>query len=216
MQASVNQLKEWFSSFNERYFDGELPMPVIAVGNSRTRLGSMSWRRRKRQLFKSDDSYVIRVSNYFDMDETHYKNVLLHEMIHLCIVHRKIRDTSAHGVVFRKMMESINADGWHVTVSARMDGNARRNGTQKKRQRLILATVTTGGKHILSVVNPRYAAAVGKAIGASREIVSLSWYVSDDDYFAPFPVVRTPKGRVVAPGLYAEMTARMKKTELRK
>lgn len=216
MQVSINQLEEWFSSFNERYFGGVLPVPVFAVGNSRTRLGSMSWRRRKRLLFKSDDSYVIRVSNYFDMDETHYKNVLLHEMIHLCIVHRKIKDTSAHGVVFRKMMEGINADGWHVTVSARMDGNARRNGTQKRRQRLILAAVTTGGKHILSVVNPRYAAAVDKAIGASRDVVSLSWYVSDDNHFAPFPVVRTPKGRIVSPELYAEMTARMKEAELRK
>lgn len=214
MQVSVNQLTEWFSLFNDRYFNGRLPMPVIAVGNSRTRLGSMSWKRKKRQLFKSDDSYVIRVSNYFDMDETHYKNVLLHEMIHLCIVHRKIRDTSAHGVVFRKMMESINADGWEISVSTRIGDEVKRNTKANKRPKIVLAAVTAEGKHVLSVVNPRYAATLNRIMEASKDVSCFSWHISDDDYFTSFPMVRTTKGRVVTPEFHAGMVAKMKKLEL--
>lgn len=165
-------------------------------------------------FFKPDSDYTIRISNYFDMDERHYKSVLLHEMIHLCIVYKGIKDTSAHGTVFRRMMRSINSDGWAISVSARIGDGVKRNIRQKKRQRIILAVVTTGGKHILSAVNPRYAAAVNKAVEASRDIASFSWYTSDDDYFASFPMVRTPKGRVVSPEVYAGMTARMKEARI--
>lgn len=214
MQVNVNQLKEWFSVFNERYFGNELPEPSFAVGNSRTRLGSMSWRTKRRIFYKSAYDYTIRISNYFDMTEKLYKSVLLHEMIHLRIVSKRIKDTSAHGVEFRRMMKSINSDGWDISVSTRIGSDMKTNRVAKTKQRIILAAVTTDGKHILSVVNPRYVASLNKIMTASRTIKTFSWHVSDDAFFASFPVVRTPKGRVVAPDFHADMVTRMKVLEI--
>ena len=85
MQVNVELLKEWFADFNVRYFGGSLPVPAFAVGRSRTQLGCMSCKVRRRMFSKSYTDYTIRLSNYYDADERHFKNVLLHEMIHLCI-----------------------------------------------------------------------------------------------------------------------------------
>lgn len=211
MQVSVNILKEWFSIFNEKYFNGELPEPSLAVGNSRTRLGSMSWKTRKRLFSKSADNYTIRISNRFDMPEANFKSVLLHEMIHLFIVSKNIKDSSAHGNEFKRKMNSINADGWDITISARMDSGTISERVPAGRPRIILAAVTSNGQHILSVVSPRYVSTLDRVLTTSRDIRSHSWYISDDTYFASFPTVRSPKGRIVAPQFFADMTAKMKK-----
>lgn len=211
MQVSVNQLEEWFSLYNKRYFNGELPTPVLAVGNSRTRLGSMSWRTRRRLFSRTTDGYTIRISNRFDLSEEQFQDILLHEMIHLCIVFKKIKDSSAHGIEFQRMMKSINADGRNITVSVRIDGKTTSESSPKRRRRVILAVITGNGKHILSVVNPRYVASLERILSVSRDVRTHSWHVSDDAYFASFPAVRTPKGRVVTPQKFAELTARMQK-----
>ena len=98
MRISVKELEEWFSEFNVKYFGGILPMPALSVGMSRTRLGSMSWRRTKK-MFRTRTEYTIRISNYYDMDSKAFKSVLLHEMIHLLIEYKRLKGyfPSEHG-----------------------------------------------------------------------------------------------------------------------
>lgn len=213
MQADVNMLREWFAGFNVRYFDGELPEPRFAVGRSRTRLGSMSWKVRRRLLFRSSCDYTIRVSNFYDVDERSFKNVLLHEMIHLYIVSKRIKDTAPHGVVFRDVMRRINADGWGISVSAKIGGTTGIVGGRRKRVRVVLAAVTVTGRHILSVVSPGYVKAVDSVLRHSEDVCSFSWHLSDDDYFLGFPAVRTPKGRRVTQAVYESKIAEMQPFE---
>ncbi len=188
-------------------------MPVLSTGMSRTRLGSMSWRK-ERHLFRSVTAYSIRLSNYYDVDETGFKSILLHEMIHLYIVSKGIKDTSAHGKVFRHHMDRLNADGWRITVSARMAGVPVAQHGKKKRARVILAVITDDGRHVVSVVNPRYVTAIDRVIRRSGHVSSFSWHISTDDYFSRFPVVRTPRGRVVADETYVRLLAGMHDLEL--
>ena len=48
------------------------------------------------------------------------ENVVVHEMIHYYIHYNNIQDTSAHGAVFRKMMNDINTRfKRHITISDR-------------------------------------------------------------------------------------------------
>ena len=209
MQVDIRQLEEWFASFNEAYFGGGLPVPKFAVGRSRTRLGTLSWKWQGRLFARRPCGYVLRVSNYYDADERHFKNVLLHEMIHLYVVSEELIDTSPHGVEFRKKMSEINAEGWNVTVSAKMSGAEKAVRERKRRQRVVLAVVMSSGKCLLSVVGRRYVGAVNRAVGRSSGVKSYSWYLSDDDYFADFPVVRTPRGRVVKRETYDRLTASM-------
>ena len=102
MRVDASLLESWFALFNVRYFEGALPEPAFAVGRSRTRLGSLTWRYKYKLFSRRPCSYVIRVSNYYDLDELQFKSVLLHEMIHLHIVSRRLKDSSPHGKVCRR------------------------------------------------------------------------------------------------------------------
>ncbi|MDO4161108.1 MAG: SprT-like domain-containing protein [Prevotellaceae bacterium] len=215
MQVNVAQLSEWFAEYNAKYFADKLPLPTIAIGRSRTRLGSMEWKSQRKWLLKTSESYTIRISNYYDMEEKEFKNVLLHEMIHLQIVSQHMKDTSPHGKIFRQRMKEINADGWNITVSTKMSEAQKASTTRKrKRQRLILAITTHSQKYLLSVVSPKYAREINRILRLAPDVKSHSWFVSSDDYFSSFPTVRTPKGRCVTKEIYEEKTASMTPFEL--
>ncbi len=210
MQVDTDTLAAWFALFNQKYFDGRLPEPALAVCKSRTRLGSLTWRYRRRLLAKQPCGYTIRISNYYDADETAFKSVLLHEMIHLYIVSGKIKDTSPHGTVFRREMQRINADGWQISVSAKVAGMAKSASVKnRKRQRIILAVALNNGKRLLSVVSPRYVRQIDRIITHSEKVEWHSWHMSTDDYFASYPTVRTPRGRIVTPDIFDKMLASM-------
>ncbi len=213
MRVDVSLLNSWFTFFNDKYFGGCLPVPTLAVGMSRTRLGSLSWQYRRRLFGRRPCGYTLRISNYYDVDETAFKNVLLHEMIHLHIVSQGLKDTSPHGKIFRKIMASINADGWNVSVTARMAGQPTAPSVRRRRKRIVLAATMGDGRCLLSVVSPAYAAAIDRAVSSSTDVSSHSWYVSSDEYFADFPTVRTPKGRIVTAEAYARAVASMRKLE---
>lgn len=213
MRISVKELEEWFSEFNVKYFGGILPMPALSVGMSRTRLGSMSWRRTKK-MFRTRTEYAIRISNYYDMDSKAFKSVLLHEMIHLLIEYKRLKDTAPHGVISRQNMDRINADGWNITVSARMNGTPLNAVRTNNKARIILAVVTFGGRHIVSVVSPRYVISIDRILKRSTDIKSFSWHISTDSYFAGFPVVRTPRGRVIPQDTYERLVRGMKSLDL--
>ena len=133
MQVSVELLKEWFADFNVRYFGGSLPVPAFAVGRTQPRMYVVQGE--AQDVFKVVHRLTIRLSNYYDADERHFKSVLLHEMIHLCITSRRIKDTSPHGGCSRRMMRAINADGWNISVSTKMDAVQRSAGKTRKRMR---------------------------------------------------------------------------------
>lgn len=209
MQVTVSLLEKWFAEFNAKYFKGELPMPILAVGNSRTRRGTMSWRIRKKWFTKTKGDYKIRISNFFDVEEYDFKNVLLHEMIHLYIVSKGIKDSSPHGVVFHEIMRQINADGWKINVSEKMGNKVAVMHRKDVRWRVVMAIITTDGKYLLSVVNPRYVKLIGSVINRSPNVQSCSWYISQDDYFSSFPMVRSPKGRIVSKDIFCRFTKDM-------
>ena len=202
MRISVKELEEWFSEFNVKYFGGILPMPALSVGMSRTRLGSMSWKRTKK-MFRTRT-----------VDSKAFKSVLLHEMIHLLIEYKRLKDTAPHGVIFRQNMDRINADGWNITVSARMNGTPLNAVRTNNKARIILAVVTFGGRHIVSVVSPRYVISIDRILKRSTDIKSFSWHISTDSYFAGFPVVRTPRGRVIPQDTYERLVRGMKSLDL--
>ena len=215
MQASVVLLKEWFTAFNDIYFAGRLPVPDFAMGMSRTWLGSLTWKFRRRIFGMEPYGYVIRVSNYYDISEADFKSVLLHEMIHLHIVSGRMKDTSPHGRLFREQMRRINADGWNIKVSAKIgskDNNA--PASRRRRMRVVMAAVITDGRCLFSVVNSRYVHIVNSIVTRAAGVRTYAWYVSDDDFFAAFPTVRTPKGRIVPRETYDRLLSVMQAVDL--
>lgn len=209
MQIDLLWLHRQFDRFNSQYFAGKLPTPRLSTGHSRTQLGSMTCKRKSNTGEYYD--FTIRLSNYYDQSEHSFQSVLLHEMIHYYIAHKGIKDSSPHGVVFRKMMNLLNRDGWGINVSAKtknMD-NIRPAVRNSAVRYLILAIEMSDGRRLLSSVSPRSALRINKALQTIRQVDRFSWYTTRDPWFEDMPKVRTLRGRCVNADLYNEKVKSM-------
>lgn len=159
------------------------------------------------------DHFTIKVTKYYDLPEREYQNVLLHEMIHYYIAYQRIKDTSAHGQVFRAMMNELNSrHGWNIMV--RVDTRQwAANDQRKGKRRLVLAFRTHDGKHYLAVINGRYFDAIEKQVKRCNAILSHQWLSSDDEFFSNFPVSRTLRAMKVSPETFAEKTSATPKAD---
>lgn len=198
---SLQYITQQFGIFNRKYFEGVLPMPRLLLSCSKTRLGSFSCKR-SRRLFRSRlTDFTIRISNYYVMTERQVQNILLHEMIHYYIAYQGIKDTSAHGIVFRQMANRLNSQyGWQITVSTNTRGweiseNAKERKQKAAAERLILVLEMKDGTRFLSVVNPKYAVRLEKQIKRVFDIQKHAWYLSSDSRFSDYPQVRSLRGK---------------------
>lgn len=210
MQVTTSLMAQWFDQINRTHFGGRLPRPTFATGRSRTRVGTMEMVCRRQMPLKVTRQYTIRLSNYYDMSEEEYKNVLAHEMIHLHIASSGIKDTSSHGQVFRSIMQRLNQQGLNITVSAsRQHLEPAAQPTARRSPYVVMAIITKDGKRLLSVVSPRYVFEIDRILRNSTQVKTHSWHVTTDTFFANFPSVRTPKGRIVTPEVFTEKVAAM-------
>ena len=123
MQPTVDYIQSRFDEYNTRYFGGTLPPIPIKLSHARTFLGKVTFVRHRTWLFGSvrNEKFVLRINTRFDLPEELIEDTILHEMIHYYIAVNQIRDTSAHGRLFRREMKRINAEGnRHITISYRM------------------------------------------------------------------------------------------------
>lgn len=195
MQATTDLLKAWFNELNGRFFGSELPVPHFAVGNSRTALGTMTCRRRRIGLLKWQVERTISISNYYDRSEDDFKNVLLHEMIHYCISVKNLKDTSPHGVIFRRIMARVNAEGCHVSVREKQPLAVAERNMQSRKPAVVLSMCDHKGARLLTVVNSSYALRLENRLRRQREVASWQWHLSTDETFNTWTRVRTLRAR---------------------
>ncbi len=212
MQIDIQWMGQNFKLFNHRYFDDLLPVPRFRVGRSRTRLGSLSFKRNARTGQMMADTLALHLSNYYDQTEQQFQSVLLHEMIHLSIACSGIRDTSPHGIVFRGMMDRLNRDGWNIQVMTHtQDINKPAEAkAATARQYLVLAIEMNNGSRFLSAVNPRFARKLNLDLRHVRDIARYGWYITTDRWFEDMPQVRSLRGRRVTAEVYQEKIQSMK------
>jgi len=210
MQITTCWIKSNFERFNKEYFGGELPLPKFSVGNARTRLGAMSYKYRLKNGVRTYYDHAIRMTNYYDIPECEFLNVLLHEMIHYYIAVRHIKDTASHGAVFCRMMSQLNAKGWNIRVrtDTRNWQPAARN-TGKDKVFIVLAIQTASDEYILSVVCPSYVSYINSLVRSTDDVKSYAWYTSRDRYFSTYQRVRTPRGRLVSKETFKDKTSSM-------
>ena len=208
MTPTTEQIATWFDTFNRDYFAGSMPRPRLSLGHSRSRRGSRAFRRRRTLLVWKNSDIAIRLSTYYDCTERELQTVLLHEMIHLYIAWKGIRDDAPHGRVFRRMMDELNTRyGWNITVSTSMRGRQTTTPRDSNRQRLVLALENSRGECFLSVVNPRYAVRLKAQLGRAIDVRPRVWFVSTDPFFADFTTVRSLRARRVTRTIFEEKIA---------
>ncbi len=217
MQIDIIWLRDNFRQFNKQYFGDKLPEPRFFIGRSKSQLGSLAYKRGLvlgRQLFNrgnSANAFTLSMSNFYDQTEYQFRNVLLHEMIHLSIAASGVKDSSPHGVVFRGMMARLNREGWDIHVMTKMEGTKKAYTGSKTiiRQYLVLAIETRDGKRFLSSVNPRFAREINTRLHEAKEIVNSRWYTTDNRWFEDMPRVRSLRGRNVDDATYGKLTSLM-------
>lgn len=122
MTLTIDFISSKFSLFNREYFGGVLDMPEFRIVRVKSYLGRYHW---KYGGYGSDGcrlllESVIYISDRYDRSEFEYCNTLLHEMVHLYIRQKGIRDSrSHHGEVFYSIASRINREGgWRISVCA--------------------------------------------------------------------------------------------------
>lgn len=198
MELNVEVLTNMFRHCNEKYFGGALPLPILKLSHSKTRLGYMSFTRRVTLKGVRLEKFVISISDYYNMTAEQVEDVMTHEMIHYSIAFSGAKDTSAHGVMFRRKMNAINQRyGRHIKVmTPTSDWTPRRAPVIA--DCLVLATKMRDGRCFLSVVCPGSAGKLELQMRGIPEIAWHGWYVSSDPYFSKMPKVRSLRGRVVS------------------
>lgn len=119
MIPTIEFTKQKFEDFNKLIFHSELPLPSLRIGTARTQLGSMM-RKTERHFMSRETTYSYRLtlSRCYDISEREWEDVIIHEMIHYYIFLKNLKDTSAHGKMFRELMQTINTTyGRHISIS---------------------------------------------------------------------------------------------------
>lgn len=201
-------MREQFDRFNREYFGGGLPVPRLSLSRARTRMGTFSCKRRRRLLRSELYDFAISLSTHYIQSERDYQNTLLHEMIHYCIAYTGLKDSSAHGVVFRGMMENLNKKhGWDIRVSVRRgEAHAPDTPASSRLPRLLLAVELADGRHLVSIVNPRYISQLDKQLRRLNQVKTYGWYQTTNPFFHDFPQARSLRGRFVSPSDYRSLT----------
>ena len=209
-ELTVDYLRQAFEHYNDLIFEGKLPLPKLKWSRAKTRLGQMACKRKISWGRTKYYDFTISVSNYYKLTKEEIDDVLIHEMIHYSIAYTGLKDTSAHGIVFRGMMDKINRTfNRHITISVRTR-NLKPRTLQQHKDYLILALEMKDGKYFLSSVNPSAAGKLAISLALVHEIKHYAWYQSQDEYFRSMPRVRSLRGRQVSEEVYKTMIGKMK------
>ena len=192
MKATVDFVRERFDYFNRLCFEGKLEPVPLRVSNARTYLGVCRYRKRRRLLGGYEMyGFSICISARFDLPEAEIEDTVIHEMIHYYIWQNGIKDTSAHGKVFRSVMDEINrTHGRHITVSHRSSPQLREQAVDTHRKPHVIALITfTDGRTGIKVL-PCIRKSVKmyrNGVMASGRVSRISFYETDEPWFNRFP-----------------------------
>ena len=96
-------LTENYKYFNKNIFSDKCPINMaLEITNASRIQGCFHF------FYDTKYGQAIRISKHYNKTEKHYREILLHEMIHAYIFNNDISDTFPHGKVFQDMMNSIN------------------------------------------------------------------------------------------------------------
>ena len=194
MKPTTDDLQQQFDALNNQCFGGQLPKVRIQLSKARTYLGQLGYKRRRKLLGGWEYyDYVIRISIRLEHTEDEIIDTLLHEMIHLYISVNHLKDTSTHGVLFRKIMNELNTRyGRHITVSHHRTKEELEQDTQQRLHLLCVSTFNNGERGITIAARSRIFE-LWDRMKRFPKVTDTRWYVSDDPFFNRYPRSLTPK-----------------------
>lgn len=192
MIPTTDYIESKFQEFNSQMFDGKLTMPPIQLSRARTFVGQCAAKKRRTLLHGTKlFDFRLKFSICFNLSEEEWEDTIIHEMIHYYIGVNGLKDTSAHGQIFRKMMESINKQfGRKITISHKSTPEQKEQIYNAKRVWHVIALVYFAdgrkGLKVLPRIRQRIEA-YRNTLLREKEIEKIDLYMSNDPYFNRFP-----------------------------
>lgn len=189
MIPTLEYLNSRFDHYNDMCFEGKLPKVTIELATSKHFLGKFAYRQNR--LTRRYSDVKIKINRRLDCDEALIDDTLIHEMIHYYIFVSRIKDTSAHGQAFVSIMNVINQKyGRHISISHKSgaEDSVFISETRKKMRLVAVVSFSDGrcGVKLVPMAEDRLNAFHAR-IKRIADIVSVSYYLSDDSYFCQFP-----------------------------
>lgn len=203
MIASIDYVKNKFGHFNRLIFNGELPEVPILPSRARTYLGRHECKV-KRKIFGQTVHYDhrIRINTVTDFPENEIDDVIIHEMIHYYIAYKELKDTSAHGQLFRTMMHTINERfGRNISISKPRTETMTQQDLRIKQHFICVMELPAKsekqatellqkeGKRTQTAFTPvteQSMFTLWTHLPETMKATSHSWYVSTDPFFNPY------------------------------
>lgn len=193
MRPTLDFLEDRFLRYNSEIFKSALPMPLMHISPARSFMGQFKVERDRTLKGKIKETYHLTFSNRYDLDEKVLEDVLIHEMIHFLIHVKRIKDTTSHGLNFRKLMSEINIRfGRNITVSHRCTKKELESDASKSHSIVCLCTMTDGRKLICRVSQSKVFE-IHRAFQEWDKVEKEEWYWVYGSYFNRFRRVVTPK-----------------------
>ena len=106
-------LNKTFIDLNKKVFNNELKLDFpLRWGKTKNKVGHVVIN----TLGKEEVSILeFMITNYYNMTLEQFESIMLHEMIHVYIFQKKIKDNNIHGREFNKKMDFINSKGYNVS-----------------------------------------------------------------------------------------------------
>ena len=206
MTANEEFVRDTFVRFNAELFKSELPMPRIRLSRASSFLGKLQYKVQRRGFGRKPtySDYALIFSTLYDLPQSEWEDVVIHEMIHYMLMLRGIEDSSAHGTHFKSTMNEINSRyGRHITISHK--------GRAVNPNKLHYVGICELGEEkndkiglivCSKAMAPRLSALIPKAFKVSK----IDWYVTRHPYFSRYPHLRSvkmylvPRSEIIASG----------------
>ncbi len=186
--------QEQFDYFNHLIWNGTLPRIPLVIVRAGSFLGKCCYSR-TRTLFSKGQArdFSIRLSCLYDLDEKTQQDVIIHEMIHYYIAYNGMKDTSAHGEIFRSLMREINSEfGRNVSIRYKRTPDEGHSRLVEKTHCVCISVLNDGRKG-LTVCNESMYSRIRSGLKRCYPVKECRWYVSKDPYFNRFPHSRKPR-----------------------
>lgn len=191
MIPTIPYIEEKFDAFNKLIFGGELPRIPIVLGSATRVVGAFSCKVRKNFWGKKEYSDLkLRFSKKFDLPENELEDVIIHEMIHYYIHFKNLKDKSAHGPLFKNLMNQINKN-FGRKISIRHRGAVKTNEQitdAKPRYRVVAVVTMKDGKTGIKVL-PRIKEKVRhyyNAVSTSPTVSKVEFYFTLNPFFGQY------------------------------
>lgn len=192
MRPTLQQLITKFHYFNHLIFEDKLPLPEIRQTTDIYRLGcTISHVTRHADGSVSRSGWVIRISVRFDKPESHFDNVLVHEMIHYYIGYNNLKDNDSHGRLFVRMMNEIN-EKFGMDIQVRGVFSEDEISQMRPRQRFFCVIRTEDGQIAFQVVAKNKVLEVWDYYKTVPNVQEMTWYTSLNPRLGFVPLTTGP------------------------